>query len=167
MSRSTDDAEFTTRTARDRLAARHEPYWRTIEGGLALGYRKGPRGGVWLARLWEAGRYRKATLGRADDAVKATLDGAESAPAAVGGKVLDFRQAQAKAQEWARRLNRVAAGLEPDPGSISAKPYTVAEAFADYLADYKARAAARPPRKCSTTSTRTFCQRSAICRWAG
>jgi len=139
MSRSTDDAEITTRAARDRLAARHDPYWRGIEGGLSLGYRKGARGGVWLARMWEAGRYRKATLGRADDTIRATLAGAEAVPDAGGVKVLDFRQALARAQEWARRLHRVAVGLEPESASSSGTPYTVADAIADYLADYAAR----------------------------
>jgi integrase len=139
MSRNTEDAEITTRAARQRLAARHDPYWRGIAGGLALGYRKGARGGVWMARLWEAGHYRKATLGRADDTVRATLAGTESMPDSGDTKVLDFRQAQAKAQDWARRLHRVAAGLEPEPAAAPSAPYTVSDAIRDYLADYAAR----------------------------
>lgn len=139
MSRSTDDAPITARAARERLAVRHEPYWRAIEGGIALGYRKGPRGGVWLARLWEDGRYRKATLGRADDILPATVGRTDGAVAPAGVKVLDFRQAQTKAQEWAVRLHRVAAGLEPERTVAPASPYSVTEAIADYLADYAAR----------------------------
>jgi integrase len=139
MSRSTDDALITARAARVRLAERHEPYWRTIEGGLALGYRKGPRGGVWVARLWEAGRYRKVTLGRADDILAATVGRTDGATTRDGVKVLDFRQAQARAQGWATRLHRVAAGLEPERAATPAAPYTVADAVADYLADYAAR----------------------------
>ena len=140
MSRNTDDALIMARAARERLAPQHEPYWRAIEGGVALGYRKGSRGGVWWARLWEAGRYRKAKLGRADDILMATLDDRDGAPADVAGlKVLDFRQAQAKAQEWASRQHRIAAGLEPERAATSAAPYTVATAIADYLADYAAR----------------------------
>jgi integrase len=139
MSRGTEDAEITTRAARDRLAARHDPYWRGIEGGLALGYRKGKRGGVWLARLWDGKHYRKAKLGRADGTLKATVSGAESAAAADGAAVLDFRQAQAKAQWWARQLHRAAAGLEPEPAAKLVAPYTVAQAIADYLVDYVAR----------------------------
>ena len=118
---------------------RSEPYWRGIEGGLALGYRKGPRGGVWLARLWEDGRYRKATLGRADGMLKATQGPTDGAAVADGVKVLDFGQAQIKAREWADRLHRIAAGLEPERAATPAAPYTVAEAIADYLADYAAR----------------------------
>jgi hypothetical protein len=89
--------------------------------------------------MWQAGSYRKATLGRSDDVIKATLAGAEAAPVVDGVKVLDFRQAQARAQEWARRLHRVALGLEPEAAASSATPYTVADAVADYLADYAAR----------------------------
>jgi integrase len=139
MSRTTDDAEITTRAARERLQVRHDPYWRGIEGGLALGYRKGVRGGVWMARLWHAGRYRKATLGRADDTVRATLARTEATPGADDVRVLDFRQAQAVAQAWARKLHRMAAGLEPETASDAAVPYTVSDAIADYLADYAAR----------------------------
>lgn len=138
MSRATDDASIMTRTARERLHAKHEPYWRGIEGGLALGYRKGTRGGVWLVRMVEDGRYRKETLGRADGAV-----------AADGTTVLEFRQAQVKAREWATRRNRVAAGLEPEPVRGPVKPYTVADAMADYLADY----AARGGKSLATTTT--------------
>jgi integrase len=140
MSRSTEDAPITLRAARERLPKRHEPYWRTIEGGLALGYRKGTRGGVWFARLWEAGRYRKTTLGRSDDTLSATHGRSDPALSAVDGRVvLDFRQAQAKAQEWAVRIHRVAAGLEPERAAAPAAPYTLASAVADYLADYAAR----------------------------
>jgi hypothetical protein len=116
MSRVTDDAEITTGAARERLAARHEPYWRGIEGGIALGYRKGARGGVWIGQQFTGGGYRKATLGRADDQQKATLARTEDAAATDGSaKILDYRQAQAAALKWASRMNRAAAGLEPEP----------------------------------------------------
>jgi len=42
-------------TARLKLAVRHEPYWRTIDEGMHLGYRKGKRKGSWLARLCSEG----------------------------------------------------------------------------------------------------------------
>jgi integrase len=137
MSRSTDDAQITGRAARERLAIRHEPYWRAIEGSLALGYRKGAKGGAWLARLWEDNRYRKAVLGRADDMLDATVGPSDGDATADG--VLNFRQAQAKAQAWATRHQRVAAGLEPERATQLAAPYKVAEAIANYLADYTAR----------------------------
>ncbi len=53
--------------------------------------------------------------------------------------MLDYRLAEAKAREWIARHHRVAAGLEPEPAAAPATPYTVAEAIADYLADYAAR----------------------------
>ena len=134
MPRTTADSPITTRGARDRLEARSEPYWRGIEGGIALGYRRRAQGGTWLARVLDAGRYREEKLGRADDTLPA--DGAD---------VLDFRQAQAKAVAWASRARRVAAGLEAEPARGPAKPYTVADAMADYLADMQARGARSLP----------------------
>ena len=140
MPRITTDSPLTTRAARDRLEARKEPYWRGIEGGIALGYRRRALGGTWLARMLDAGRYREEKLGRADDTLPA--DGAD---------VLDFRQAQAKAVGWASRARRVAAGLEAAPAKGPVKPYTVADAVADYLADMQARGARSLP----TTRTAT------------
>jgi integrase len=131
MPRSVADAPLTTRAARERLAPRHQPYWRGIEAGAAIGYRKGATGGVWLVRMADptaGGGYRQAALGRADDALKAT-----------GEKVLDYRQAEAKARDWIARRHRIAAGLEPEPSATPLKPYTVEEAIADYLADFAAR----------------------------
>ncbi len=131
MPRAVNDAPLTTRAARDRLAVRHQPYWRAIEAGAALGYRKGTTGGVWLVRVGDptaGGGYRQNTLGRADDAVTAD-----------GEKVLDFRQADAAARNWLTAHNRVAAGLEPRAPKGPVKPYSVADAMADYVADYVAR----------------------------
>jgi len=134
MPRITTDTPLTTRAARDRLAARKEPYWRGIERGIALGYRRGAQGGTWLARILDAGRYREEKMGRADDTLPS--DGAD---------VLDFRQAQAKAVAWASRMRRVAAGLEAEPAKGPARPYTVADVIADYLADMQARGARSLP----------------------
>jgi integrase len=131
MPRTVNDAPLTTRAARERLAARHQPYWRAIEAGAAMGYRKGSTGGVWLVRIGDpiaGGGYRQSALGRADDALKAA-----------GEKVLDYRQAEVVAREWIARHHRVAAGLEPEPAATPAAPYSVADAMADYLADYAAR----------------------------
>jgi integrase len=140
MSRTPEDAEITTRAARERLEARHEPYWRSIEGGIALGYRKGARGGVWMARQFAAGKYRKVTLSRADDQQKATLVRAEElAATGSNAKVMDYRQAQASALAWAARMDRVAAGLEAEPDPAPAQPYTIREAISDYLTDFAAR----------------------------
>ncbi len=131
MPRTVNDAPLTTRAARERLAVRHQPYWRGIEAGAAIGYRKGATGGVWLVRIGDptaGGGYRQAALGRADDALKAA-----------GTEVLDYRQAEAEARKWIARHHRIAAGVEPEPPTSPATPYTVADAIGDYLADYAAR----------------------------
>ncbi len=139
MSRVTEDAKITTKAAREGLAPRHEPYWRGVEGGLAVGYRKGSRGGVWMARCRDGSSYKKITLGRADDQVGATVERDETLGEAEAATVLTFAQAQAAATRWAKKLHRVAAGLEAEAPAAPMKPYTVADALNDYLADYEAR----------------------------
>lgn len=129
MSRSTDDAPLTTKAARERLPQRDKPYWRAIEGGLAVGYRRGARGGTWLVRrVLPGGRYSQGQIGRADDTLTAD-----------GQTVLDFKQASKAAAAWAERAIRVAEGLEPEPNATPAKPYTVADALDAYLAELAGR----------------------------
>jgi integrase len=124
MARTVRDANLETRTARLRLAIRAEPYWRTIDPGAHLGYYRGKRGGSWVARLYQEGRYRKTAVGTADDASDAD-----------GLAILSFAQAQAAARNWFAKLARDAAGIEP----TAAGPYRVRDALSDYLADYKRR----------------------------
>ncbi len=137
MPRTVNDAAMTTKAARERLAGQHKAYWKALDSGVAIGYRKGKTGGAWLARLADpsaGGGYRQTTIAKADDTLKA--DGAE---------VLDYRQAEARAREWVARQNRIAAGLAPEPEAVRKAPYTVAEAAADYLADMTARGAKSVP----------------------
>jgi hypothetical protein len=54
MARTVRDANLKTRTARLRLPIRTEPYWRGLEKGFALGYRRRIRGGTWLGRRRQA-----------------------------------------------------------------------------------------------------------------
>lgn len=120
------DSRIENRTNRNKLQNRREPYWRTLELGRALGYRRGSTGGTWIARLYLAGdkrdlRYK--TLGAADD--HADPDGVT---------VLSFAQAQTKAREWFAVAHSFATGEE-----IRTGPYTVADAVADYLRDGKRR----------------------------
>jgi integrase len=128
MPRTTVDAPITTKAARERLPIRAEPYWRGVEAGIAVGYRRGTRGGTWLARLLDGTKYREERLGRADDALPAN-----------GADYLDFRQAQTAAVAWAARRRRIAAGLEPEPSKVTSAPYTVADALRDHLADLQVR----------------------------
>jgi integrase len=124
MARTVRDTNLETRTARLRLAIRAEPYWRAIDPGAHLGYYRGRRGGSWVARLYQEGRYRKTALGTADDSSDSD-----------GVAILSFSQAQAAARNWFSKLAREAAGIEP----LTEGPYRVRDAVLDYLADYKRR----------------------------
>jgi len=123
MARRTDNQPITTRAARDRLAPRHEPYWRGLDDGTAAGYRKTASGGWWYARTRVEGRYQKGAIGRPDDALGA--DGVET---------LDYRQATTSAKEWATGQHHAAAGL----GNARERraPYTVADAMRHYMNHY-------------------------------
>jgi integrase len=136
MPRRTEDAPITTPAARAQLAPRPDPYWREIEPGLAIGYRRADGLGAWIARVRIDGRYRETRLGVADDAPKPGLAKRE----ADGATVLDFRQAQKRAIAWAARRRRIAAGIEPEQ-TTPGRPYTVTEAIDAYLADMQARGA--------------------------
>ena len=57
MARTVRDTNLETRTARLRLPMRTEPYWRGLEKGFALGYRRRGKGG-YVARATSAGRRR-------------------------------------------------------------------------------------------------------------
>src|SRR5829696_7650696 len=112
MARTVRDTRLETRTARLRLAPRSKPYWRSIETGLHIGYRRLSQGsGTWVARRFcGAGRYRERQLGTADDLQEAD-----------GATVLDFREAQDAARAWWKAEQREALGLEPSRRG----PYTV------------------------------------------
>ena len=88
-----------------------------------MGYRKGAKGGTWIARFRDdAGKQHYHSLGAADDALEAD-----------GVMVLSYGQAQSIAREW---FSHRAAELLT--GEV-AGPYTVREAMADYLKWYAKR----------------------------
>jgi integrase len=118
MARTVRNAKLDTRSARAKLPANKSGYWVPITRGFAVGYRKGPKGGVWLARLIEPGRRHETTLGPADDALNAD-----------GVRILDHPQAQAKARAWIATLD----------AEEAAGPYTVDRCLDDYIGDYKRR----------------------------
>jgi integrase len=125
MARTVREAALATRSARLRLALRTKPYWRMIEQGLHIGYRRRATGGTWIARRrTDRGIYREAKLGLADD-----LQDAD------GDSVLNFSQAQRAARAWWAHERRLAFGL----GAASTGPYTVVRAMTDYLEDYRRR----------------------------
>lgn len=117
MSRPARSSRLETREARKKLKVSHEPYWHKIEPGFHLGYRKGKRGkaGTWVARKLVNGKYKKHSLGKADDY------GDDN-----GVDVLKFSSVQARAREWQDKLARQEAGVHEGP-------YTVRHALDDYL----------------------------------
>jgi integrase len=128
MARTLRDAKLDTRAARLRLKQRREPYWRSLSEGLAIGFRRGAKGGTWIARHYspEHGR-RFRSLGVADGVAEAD-----------GEHVLSFAQAQAAARRWFAEIAR------QDRGAGDHGPYSVAQAMADYVADYKRRGGKAP-----------------------
>jgi integrase len=119
MARTVLDSQLDSRTARARLQTRVKPYFRAIDPGLHLAYRRNITGGTWNVRMYlGGGKYQMALLGTADD-----LGDAD------GATVLNFSQAQAAARARYTEATRAANGL-PEP---SARPYTVDRALDDYF----------------------------------
>ena len=116
MSRMIRDAILDTRTARSRLRARGKPYYRAVEPGLHLGYRKPLSGaGKWIARHYIGDQaYQVETIGVADD----YSDGD-------GVAVLSYRQALTKTRERMVARAHHAAGKQG--------PLTVSDAVEAHL----------------------------------
>lgn len=118
MARTIRNGKLDTRSARAKLPMNKSGYWVPITRGFAVGYRKGPKGGVWLARRIDDNGRNEITLGPADDALDAD-----------GDRVLDYAQAQAKARRWLVTLD----------AATNEGPYTANRCLDDYIADYKRR----------------------------
>ncbi|NTZ82541.1 site-specific integrase [Burkholderia metallica] len=91
-------SSITTKTARDKLASRREPYFARVQSGLYVGFRKLAEGeGTWIARRRaETGKQEYRALGtfaNYDDAVKATLEWANSLNAGVSSKSTTVKDA--------------------------------------------------------------------------
>ena len=119
MARTVRDASLETRTARARLKPSGKPYYRAIDPGLHLGYRKGKAGGKWVMR-WYIGdaAYQVETIATVDDSADAD-----------GVAILDFRQAQVLVRQRYVERARVAQGLPAKDG-----PYTLKACIEEYLA---------------------------------
>ena len=103
----------------DAFRARGKPYYRSLEPGLHLGYRKPLAGsGKWVARHYIGDQsYEVESLATADDHSDAD-----------GEAILDYRQAQAKARE--RMVGRAhAAAGKTGPLTVRA----VMEAYLEFL----------------------------------
>jgi hypothetical protein len=117
MARRVLDRYLDSKDARRRLAPRAKPYFRTIERGLHLGYRRLANGaaGPWIARHYLGDRrYEEEAIGHADD-----LSDAD------GVAILTYWQAVEVTRERMRLRVQSAAGI--------VGPYTVADAVAAYL----------------------------------
>jgi integrase len=120
MARTVKDARLETRAARQRLAISGVPFYKGLDQGIHLGYRKGASGGRWVLRWYKgAGGYGVETIGTADD--KADADGVA---------VLSFAQAQAVCRARHVAHTRAAKGLP----AKAAGPFTVGDAIEGYLA---------------------------------
>ncbi len=122
MPRTVRNPKLDTRSARTKLAARKSVYCTPITPGFTLGYRKGAKGGVWIAKFVRDGQRRETTIGPADDVMDAD-----------GIATLSFAQGQEKARHWFGQVAREAAG-ETGPSG----PYTVADAVEDYMQWFRA-----------------------------
>src|SRR5262249_41504719 len=109
MARTVKDTSLDKREARRRLSPRGKPYYRLLEEGLHLGYRKSngrkgrpATGGKWVTRIYlGAQSYRVENIdGVADDFTDAD-----------GVAVLNFKQAQDKARERFQRSAHDEAGM--------------------------------------------------------
>src|SRR5208283_4085334 len=100
--------------------------WVPLSQGRALGYRKGSRGGVWLARYKIEGFRKEEKLALADDILDAD-----------GARVLNFAQAQEKARTWFLAATTLATGEH-----VSGRGgYTVNQCCSDYLRHLERRGA--------------------------
>jgi integrase len=117
MARRVRDANLESREARTKLKSRDKPYWRAIERGLHLGFRK-PKGGgsgKWVVRHYLGNQsYEVETIAAADD--KSDADGVA---------ILDFWQATKLARKRMVERAHRAAGRHG--------PLTVADAIAAYF----------------------------------
>ena len=125
MARTVSSKELASRTARRSLPVGLR-IWLRLSPGRTLGYRKGSKGGVWLARYYDAGFRLEEKLGLADDILDAE-----------GSRVLDFAQAQEKARTWFLTATALATGQHVfQPGG-----YTVEQCCLEYLEHLERRGA--------------------------
>ena len=140
MPRKLIDSTLESRTARSRLRVRHKPYFRLIEPGLHLGYRKlvsGP--GTWIVRRYlGGGNYTIRNLTTAGGKLVIADDFSDPD----GHSVLSFAQAhdRAKAQRQAEASGActVADAMDDYIGFLEENRSTAADAR------YRDRAFIRP-----------------------
>lgn len=104
-----------TKTGRDRLKPRREPYWSKVRAGSFVGFRKTDDSGYWIARSRrrdDSGKYCQQynSLGEITS--------------------MDFDEAMAAAEQWFDVLS--------NPGAVRVKRGTVAHACEAYAAELEA-----------------------------
>lgn len=121
MARRPRDSRMETREARLRLQPRGEPYWRQLVPGAFVGYRRREgRGGTWVARRYDGGKYEAQGIGFADDYERAD-----------GAAVLSYAQAVARASEYAKNQPVESPRYQGDG-------YSVNDAFEYYVRENRA-----------------------------
>ena len=108
---------------RESLIVREAPYWEVLAPGLFLGYRKGRKGGHWLAKSEDPNRDPmriQKKIGAADDGVPSKLV-----------TVIAYKEAANKVLDWSN-------GLKNNPKAhkktaVSKSIYTVGDALDEYL----------------------------------
>lgn len=124
MARLIRDPKLESRTARATLKVRKAPYWRTLEPGLALGFRRGKTGGLWIARRYlNAQKYETKSIGIADDHIDTD-----------GIAILSYAHAIAAARSW--WLEKQNTATQREQPKID---YSVSDALDDYLAHLAAK----------------------------
>lgn len=140
MARTVRDKKLDTRTARQFLKAQREPYWKSIDRGFHIGYRKHKcGGGSWIGRARsEDSKYVFEQLGKADDIQDAD-----------GVAVLSFSQAQELARKWYEQTKSYEKGV----GIAKLTVDHILDDYVDYLkvhdksaerAEYSIKAYIRP-----------------------
>lgn len=126
MARTVYEPKLRSRTSRRELRLRQSPYWVYVDKGRMFGYRKGAKGGVWLAKWSCPGDdkvRRQTTIGTADDVLDAD-----------GTTVLNFNQAQSKARDWYQQVFEQTTGKAIKPIAM-----TVTKVFDFYLENRKSQ----------------------------
>jgi integrase len=127
MARTMRSVDLDTRNKRLDLKVGKEHYGHLSAGCYIIYYRPVQGNGVWRARWRGDGGTQRTSLGSADDYIKSD-----------GIRILSWDEASKKAGEWFRERGRLA-HLKETGEVISDKPFTVADALAEYQKDIDRR----------------------------
>jgi integrase len=125
MARTTRSKKLDSRTARRAIPQGKTTHWQPISRGRSLGYRRGRRGGTWVARFDAENFRREEKLGEADDVLDSD-----------GLQIFSYEQALQKASKFFLSALTEATGETPRGG-----PYSVHTAVQDYLKSLASRSA--------------------------